>query len=314
MGHCRGKTASGPNRVNYDYMKRALILGGLQSDTNPQTEYAAKFSLLMPDCYFREVRFDHLVFSISTDKFSIVDARSGEELSAFDLIIFRGKIRKSSGLAYVVSHYCDNTGTNFFNDYSNYRPSSKLAQAVLFYELKVPFIETYYSANPAYLKDIVGKELTYPIILKDSYGSHGFNNYLVANEKEFDDITVKNPEIQFIAQRFYANSGDYRVLVVGDLQPLQIWRQATGDSHLNNTSQGGTGTLVDELSASVIEDAKRVADKLKMSVAGVDLLKSSDSGNLLFLEVNSQPQLLSGAFVEEKAEILSQYISQQLSQ
>jgi glutathione synthase/RimK-type ligase-like ATP-grasp enzyme len=293
--------------------KRVLILGGLEADHSPQTEYAGQFAHLMPDYEFTEVRFDHLAFYISGDRFSVTNSHSKEELSAFDLVVFRGKIRRSSPLAYVVSRYCSVTGTPFFNDYSNYRPSSKLAQAVLFYEEKVPFIETCYSSNPEILKQQISREFTYPIILKDNYGSHGFDNYLVANEAEFDDITARNPDIQFIAQRYYANSGDYRVLVAGDLPPLQIWRQAADSSHLNNTSQGGEASLTDDLPGEIIAEAQRLAAKLKMSIAGVDLIKSSETGELYFLEVNSQPQLLTGAFLDEKAAMLQNFFGRRLN-
>lgn len=293
--------------------QRVLVLGGLASDPRPQTEYAAEFSRLMPQYEFTEVRFDHLVFALAPGKFSITDGRTGTELSSYDLIIFRGKIRRSSRLAYIVSRYCALTNTPAFNDYSNYRPSSKLAQTVLFYEQQVPFIETYYAQNGDYLKQAVAANLTYPLILKDNYGAHGYHNYLVKDEAQLNTILAENPDIQFLAQRYHPNAGDYRVLIVGDQEPLQIWRQAASGSHLNNTSQGGSGTLVTELSEQMIDSSRQLAEALKMSIAGVDLLRSTDNDELYFLEVNSQPQLLTGAFTDEKAAMVAQYLETLLS-
>jgi glutathione synthase/RimK-type ligase-like ATP-grasp enzyme len=288
--------------------KKVLILGGLATDITPHTPYGAGFAAVMPDYEFTEARFDHLTFRITPDRFSIVNGNDDIELSSYGLIIFRGKIRKSSGLAYVVSRYCLSTQTPFFNDYSNYRPSSKLAQAVLFYEQRVPFVETYYSAGREKLIALCNNELSYPFILKDSFGAHGKNNFLVKDEAELHSALNDNPAVDFIAQKYLPNVGDYRVLVIGDLPPLQIWRSAVSGSHLNNTSQGGSGTLVKQLTPELLQSAQQIAKRLKMSVSGVDVLKSSETGEHYFLEVNSQPQLLTGAVVGEKMTMFKSYL------
>lgn len=288
--------------------KRVVCLGGLASDDGPQTDYATGFAQLMPEHDFIEVRFDNLVFSIKPDSFSIVDHTSGEELSNFDLIIFRGKIRKANQLAYITSIYCKLNNLPFFNDYINYRPSSKLAQAVFFYQQKVPFIDTYYSLNCDHLKKAINDSLDYPFILKDNFGSHGNNNHLVKDKAQLAEVLSDNT-VEYLAQPFHPNEGDYRVLVMAELEPLQILRTSVGDSHLNNTSQGGTSQLVNNLPAELVNDSKRLAHNLNMTVAGVDLLINSKSNQAYFLEINSQPQLLSGSCTKEKAKLLEELIS-----
>jgi glutathione synthase/RimK-type ligase-like ATP-grasp enzyme len=290
-------------------LKRCLVIGGLSYDTKPQTPYAEGLAELIPEAEFKEVRFDHLVFYIAPGIFSIKDARTGEELSEYDLVFFRGRVRRSSQLAYVVSRYCEINGLPFLNDYSGYRPTSKLSQAVTFYEQQVPFLDTYFSLNREYLQAALEPAVSYPFILKDNYGAHGNHNYLVKDQAQLDAILTENADMEFIAQPFCANDGDYRVLVVGGREPLQIWRQAGEGSHLNNTSQGGQASLVNELPAETIAQAQAVAASLKMSLAGVDILKNSDDGLLYFLEINSQPQILTGAFVPEKMAEIRQLLN-----
>ncbi len=290
-------------------MKKVLVLGGISTDRGLQTDYSNGFKAFMSEYEFVEARFDHLVFAIGPGKFSITDGRDGKELSDYDMVIMRGKIRRSTNLAYVVSYYLEDKKVSFFNDYSQYRPSSKLAQAMLFYRLKLPFIETYSVTNPKLLVETVNKNLDYPIILKDSYGSHGQSNYLVDDEPELKKILHENPNIQFIAQAYHVNDCDYRVLVVGNQEPLVIKRTAASGSHLNNTSQGGRAELSSEIPAEFIEDSKKLAQELKMTLAGIDLLQDKNTSEMFFLEVNSQPQVLSGAFVKEKEQLLKKLIN-----
>jgi glutathione synthase/RimK-type ligase-like ATP-grasp enzyme len=85
-------------------------------------------------------------------------------------------------------------------------------------------------------------------------------------------------------------------------EPLVIKRTSAGGSHMNNTSQGGSAEL-DELPVGLLEQSKSLAKELKMTVAGVDILRDKQTGEMLFLEVNSQPQLLTGAFVDKKKKL-----------
>jgi glutathione synthase/RimK-type ligase-like ATP-grasp enzyme len=113
---------------------------------------------------------------------------------------------------------------------------------------------------------------------------------------------LEKTDAEMLAQRYHPNDGDYRVLIMDGREPLVIKRTAAGGSHLNNTSQGGSAEL-DELPVGLLEQSKSLAKELKMTVAGVDILRDKQTGEMLFLEVNSQPQLLTGAFVDKKKKL-----------
>lgn len=290
---------------------KIAIIGGLSSDTSTQTDYKTPFDEYFKGADFEEIRFDHLAFEVKQNLFEVYDWRTKTVLSTYDCIIFRGKIRDTTECAYVVSRYAIYKGIQFFNDYSNYRPSSKLAQAVTFFELNVPMLPTYYSLNNEYLADITTQRLEFPLIVKDSFGSHGNNNFVAKTEDQLRQIITDNSSVKFVTQGFCPNDCDYRILVIGEGNPLIIKRMAAEGTHLNNTSQGGTAELKAKLPEQVIADAKKISKELKMTIAGVDALQNKDTGEFFFLEVNSQPQLVTGAFVPEKLELLKQFLATQ---
>lgn len=293
--------------------KKILVLGGLTSDEGESEildNYSSFFSWGIKDVEATYAHFDQLSFVFSKERFEIYDHFNERGLEDYDLIIFRGKIRASSELAYCVSRYCDIKGIAYFNDYKLYRSPTKILQTLTFYELNTHFIKTLYSSSSEILKEIIKKELDLPFILKDTVGSHGNDNYLVRSYEELDEILAKSPDIKFIAQSFFPNKCDYRMLCIGD-RTLVIRRSAVGESHLNNTSQGGVAEIVEDgyLPEHTFIEAHRIASELGMGIAGVDLLYDEDTGAYGFLEVNAQPQLATGAFPETKREMVSAYVA-----
>lgn len=297
--------------------KHVLIIGGRTTDegeTEMMTRYSQYFVDGIEDGEAHFVHFDELSFVIEPGRFEIHDHRNGRELDSYDLIIFRGKIRANSELAYCVSRYCETKNLRFFNDYTPYRPASKVSQAVTFFELDVRFTKTIYAMNHDALRQRIKEELSLPFILKDSYGSHGEDNHLVRSMEQLDEILAGSDGIRFIAQAFFPNDCDYRFLTVGN-EHLIIRRRAAGESHLNNTSQGGTAEIVPDSFFPVVvcDEAHRISQYLRMGIAGVDVLFNEETGDFAFLEVNSQPQLNTGAFPREKQEVVRRYVSSLLA-
>ena len=50
----------------------------------------------------------------------------------------------------------------------------------------------------------------------------------------------------------------------------------------------------------------------KVDIAGVDLIKDSDTKLWYCLEVNNSPQLVTGAFIDEKKNALNHYFKKKL--
>lgn len=287
---------------------KALVVGSLRSDASEVENlkrYATYFGGLAPEGWtFSYAMIDDLVFDISPQAYKIFDANNATDLSGYQLIILRGKLRDHLDAAFAICEYAKLNGIRYLNDYTHVRSISKLAQAVNFYLIKAPFVRTVYTSRQNLLGLIKDGELEYPFIYKSRLGAHGDNNYLIHGQSDLEKID----SFGMIAQPFIRNDGDYRVVVVGE-QELVIKRIAQSGSHLNNTSKGGDSVLIDEPDKRIVTEAHRVAKKSGMEIAGVDIIVDAQTNDFYLLEVNSQPQLMSGAFLDEKADLIKKYLA-----
>lgn len=251
--------------------------------------------------------FDDLYVQVGDGEFVIVDTKSGQDVKDFDAVFIRGKnFRQFFDVVRAISRYTSVHKIPVINDYSGFRDSSKLAQAVQFHENELPVASTVY-VNRAITEKGHPLPFDFPCIMKAVFGAHGNDNYLVNSLDEVRDIASKS-STRFVLQRFVSNDNDFRILVIGD-EVLVISRKAVEGSHLNNTSKGGSAYLVpiESLPEDMINNAKKITSNLDMTVAGVDVLIENGTGDFFFLEVNSQPQLMTGAFVDEKAQMLGRF-------
>jgi glutathione synthase/RimK-type ligase-like ATP-grasp enzyme len=115
-----------------------------------------------------------------------------------------------------------------------------------------------------------------------------------------------------LIQDFVPNDGDYRVLVMGGEVKLVIHRKSNDDGHLNNTSKGGSANIIDikDVPQVVLDESIKISELLKREITGVDMIQHKDTGEFFMLEVNNMPQLSTGSFVEEKAQVLSDFLSE----
>lgn len=289
-------------------MKKVLILSGI-SDNRLSTDYAGHFSKYIGSCKFTNIKFDHLVFEVTPNKFEVTDGRSGQNLRDYDLVMIREYRGIYIDMAYAVSKYLELAGIPFFNkNYLIYRPISKLAQAILFHLAKVNFPATYLSLNPELLKPAI-QLIGYPAIVKDTMGMHGSINFLVKSFNELSDAFEQNPKTKFIVQPYHPNTHDYRILLMGDEEPLQIKRTRTNSSHLNNTSRGAIGEVVNELPGEILSQARGLTKAFQIDVGGIDVLQSQQDGQYYFLEVNNQPQLVTGAVTQAKIKKFEDFLN-----
>jgi len=253
---------------------------------------------------------DDLFIAVGDGNFSIRDMRNNRELSDYSAVIIRGHIHEHVDVVKTVSMYLNEANIPVVNDYSMFRTASKLIQAVHFQIYGLPVAQTVF-VTPAVAANLDKLPFGFPCIMKATNGSHGNYNYKLQGPEEVSKILEEDGDKHsFVLQRFMPNDCDYRVLIAGD-GVLIIKRSALGDSHLNNTSQGGDAELIDAsaLPLEIIEQSKHIVEKIKMTIAGVDVLYDKSTGKYSFLEVNSQPQLMTGAFVEEKAKLIGTFLA-----
>lgn len=294
---------------------KILFVGGLSDHDQAQSSLASFGSLLRSapqdvDVDLQSTYIDQLVFTLDNNSFEIFDAHNNLSVKNIDLVFIRGpRLRFNSILVHHVSRYCAWHGIPLVNDYSNYYSATKFAQSVVFLEHHALILQTVYSRHGQHTADHAEQIFGYPYILKSNTGSHGDLNYLVDDRAAVDAIMLKEPTTDFLAQAYCPNDRDYRLLLIGDREIVFV-RQGADDSHLNNTSKGGQATEVSGLlPPEIIVQSRAIAKSLGLTIAGVDIMPHAQTGELFFLEINSQPQMTTGVLLDEKKRELGELLA-----
>lgn len=141
------------------------------------------------------------------------------------------------------------------------------------------------TANIAFLRH-VEEELSFPVVVKKSYGSFGGGVRLAQNREELQKIANEFLREPHCYQRFIAESSgrDIRAIVIGCKVVAAMERVAKDGEFRSNIELGGEGRKV-ELPDDYIQTAENAARALGLDYCGVDLLQSKSGA--VVCEVNS---------------------------
>ena len=139
--------------------------------------------------------------------------------------------------------------------------------------------------------DAVTREVGWPIVIKEAYGSFGEQVYLARNMEEAEKIISQIGYHDFLMQEFIASSKgkDIRINVVGDKVIASMLRENKNDFR-SNISNGGTGVNFAP-EQDYIDLAIKATKSLGLDFAGVDVMFGKDGP--IICEVNSNPQFAS---------------------
>ena len=264
-----------------------------------------------PDTNITMGELESLTFVLSKKDSKVYDRVRGFSLDDFDLVVFRfvrrdfalaascASFLRSKNIPYVDSH----VKPGFWSKYS----AQALRLGVGF--ANIPSV----TSSTQELKYMVENDImpiAYPLIIKDNNGKKGRLNFIAYDKETALSIFDENPEVNFIVQEFIKNDGDYRFLVMGDKISTIIHRKAQSNSHLNNTSQGASSEIakLSDFSEEMLSDVIRAAQLEGLEIAGVDLMIDKNTGQHYILEVNSSPQLATGAVPEVKLKAYTDYL------
>lgn len=299
-------------------MKRILIIGSAEQfeSTRQPAEDLRIFAqqAAAETAMVSYVSLDHLVHVLDGKSLQVYIAETGEDIAAFDFIWLRGRFVPTMNDIALVGEYLERKAANYANESYAYRgPYGKLAQMHALAAIGLPYPKTVHATGER-AAGAFTKHLSFPMIVKNNHGGHGDKNYLVADRQSLERILKDDADTAFVAQEFIPNDADYRILVAGGKQ-LIIKRQGSPNSHLNNTSKGAIATLVPEADfpADVLAEARTFAHAMHYEISGVDVMFSSETGTHYFLEANSQPQIISGAFIDKKNALLAEYLKEKLA-
>lgn len=136
----------------------------------------------------------------------------------------------------------------------------------------------------------VGGMLSYPMVIKEAYGSFGKQVYLAENYKKAVCVVGKIGHKDFLMQEFIARSSgkDIRVNVVGGKVVAAMLRCNDGDFRSNITGGGKAQSIT--LTAAQEKTAIAACEAVGADFAGVDILLGEIP---LVCEVNSNPHFKS---------------------
>ena len=141
-----------------------------------------------------------------------------------------------------------------------------------------------------FLNNVI-KEIGFPIVVKEAYGSFGEQVYLANDIDSLNKIVDQIGYKDFLMQEFIASSKgkDIRINVVGNKAIVSMLRENDNDFR-SNISSGGHGVKY-EPKQEYIDLAVKAAQALGLDFAGVDVLFGKDGP--IICEVNSNPQFAS---------------------
>jgi len=289
------------DRESYD--KQSTMLAGF-SQFESQNEYFG-------------ADYEDLVFVYDGTTLHVTDSVSGTDVADYDGIFLIGwfKTKALDDIARAVAHYAAAHNIPFANSEAYHgRSFTKLSQCVIAALNGAQVTPFVFAMDEARLMQAARKHFTeFPFIAKAVAASRGNDNHLITSYDQLEQVVRAeyDPQMYFIVQQFIPNDGDYRILVMGGQVTRVIHRKAAGDSHLNNTSQGGTATLIEPstLPQKVIDDSIALAKLLRREVTGVDMVCHKETGEYYFLEANNMPQLATGSNVPAKLTALDEYFS-----
>lgn len=157
------------------------------------------------------------------------------------------------------------------------------------------------------------KELGYPMVIKEAYGSFGAQVYLAQDRAEACAILEKIGHKDCLLQQFIkASAGrDIRANVVGEKVVAAMERY--NDNDFRSNVSGGGKTRKIELTKAQEAIAVAAARACGVHFAGVDIL-TDEGGKPLVCEVNSNPQFKSTLDCTgvDVSEYVMQYIAERI--
>ncbi|HUP26068.1 MAG TPA: ATP-grasp domain-containing protein [Candidatus Limnocylindrales bacterium] len=268
----------------------------------------------------RYTTYDKLQFAVRNGQTAITDTQNDIDLKQTSLVHFKNWMYETEE-APLTASYLKKHGIAFFNSEVDIPVSSgKISQMFRLGEQGIPVPDTFY-ARRSQLRQIfsAGKlpaGFSLPLIMKATFGSKGDDNHLVASTAQALQILNESaPDIEFVLQNFIPNDGDYRFLFVGfDKPPIIFHRQSVSGTHLNNTSKGGTGRVIqaNELPAQYLQYARKAAEVLRREIGGVDIIVDKKTGKPYILEVNGTPALATGYDTDKKLNVFVEFLERML--
>lgn len=223
-----------------------------------------------------------LTVTLGGDGVSVAGIKAGDTVLFWDKDIRLGEALEAMG-AHVYNpirgvEICDNKGATHLELAKAGIPMPRTLLAPMTYREIGQEIDTFLER--------AARELGFPMVVKECYGSLGGQVYLAHTPPELREMATKMGSTPFLVQEFIGNAAgqDLRLYVVGERVAAAMHRSSDTDFR-SNIAGGGQGEAYTPTPAQA-ELAVRCCRLLGLDFGGVDLLWDKD-GRPLVCEVNS---------------------------
>ena len=259
---------------------------------------------------------ENLSYEISNNHSVVTDLRTNEEVKGYGFVYFKDWLSLPERAA-AFAYHLQAKGVPFIDAVVIQKGSDyhKLLQTYKLVAAGLPIIPTRFIPTENIIDQVTKHGIKFPFILKDAFGQKGQNNYLIESAGQLKRIVSQNKDVQFVIQEYIKNDFDYRVQVYGYKAGLVIKRSKQSNTHLNNTSAGGTAELVklSDMDENLLQLAEDAAAAMNLQVCGVDILVDKTTNEAYVLEVNQGSQIVTGAFIEKNIPSFDSYLKKTIS-
>ena len=142
-----------------------------------------------------------------------------------------------------------------------------------------------------FLDEVINK-LGFPMVVKKVYGSLGEGVFLVQNKEELVELYKEICHNPILFQKYVSSSSGHSIrVIVIDGKVFGAFKRKNGNDFRSNFgTTAGSEKL--ENSQKYLDFAQKIAEKLDIEYAGIDLL-DDENGDIVMCEINSN------AFFEE---------------
>ena len=257
--------------------------------------------------------YDDVLLKIETNSITPLLLPDTTPITSFDFVFFKSFARRNE-VASTIAMALDAANVPFVcSEVRDALAITKLLQFAKLAQAGIPIVPTLFASTSRFagLFEVIQADFGLPFIFKATGGKGGDDNFLITDQEKFNAVLASHGTLDFVAQPFVKNDSDLRVLIVDGRIQLVIKRSRgqSGNTHLNNTSQGAQADLLplSELNPEHQALALRAAQVLHREFAGVDVMYETNTNRPYILEVNASPQVASGAFEMEKVAIFTEY-------
>lgn len=265
--------------------------------------------------------FSDLTFDIETN--STVVKLDGRDISDFDLVYFRntsGFQPMAEGLAI----YLESTKVKFFDksfingSYVGDKFSSLMRLAIN----GIPVVPSFVCWGGAIGKEkaSIVKKFGFPVVAKEVRSQRMERVYLLNSLKDFDKLPKKMTSgslTRYLFQKFINIGSEFRLLVLGKNVEIVHTKTVRNNSEFHigysDIKECPKFLNIKDVSPDMVRTAEKAAELLHLQVAGVDICKEKDSGNIFVFEVNRGPGIDYNSKISQEMFKISSFFASELS-